>query len=63
MMDNDSEAGFLEPVLQSEVVMVMCNGCGTEQPVNVVYAPYVTNGISSCRACREKMYGSSESGG
>jgi peptide methionine sulfoxide reductase MsrB len=63
MNDCNTSEGFFQPVLQSEVVMVMCHGCGTEQPVNAVYAPYVMDGISSCRACREKMYGSSESGG
>lgn len=55
----DSE-GFLQPVLQSTVVNVRCNGCGTEQPMNSVYAKYVTHGIGSCRFCREKACANSK---
>lgn len=55
---NDSRGdtdGFLQPVLQSLVVNVWCHGCGTERPINAVYAPYVVDGIQSCRHCRETV--------
>ena len=57
----DSTDGFFQPVLQSTVVTVRCNGCGTEQPMNSIYAKYVPRGIGSCRLCREKACGSSNS--
>lgn len=55
-LEGGAEAGFLQPVLQSAVVNVWCHGCQTEQPMNAIYAPYVTDGIQSCRFCRDKTY-------
>lgn len=54
--------GFLSTVMRSSVVTVMCHGCGSEQIMNAVYAPYVTDGLRTCRLCREKVGGSSEMG-
>lgn len=52
MNSEEQQDGFNE-ILQSEVVFVRCHGCDTDQPVNKVYLPYLTGGISSCRNCRE----------
>lgn len=61
-MQSGDEDNFLQPVLQSAVVGVWCHGCQTEQPMNAVYALYVTDGIQSCRFCRDKTYRRSEMG-
>lgn len=60
MMDHSDSEGLFESVLQSSVVTVRCNQCGTEQPMNSVYAKYVPAGIAACRFCREKEYGNSK---
>jgi hypothetical protein len=52
--DASSTEGFAE-VLRSEVTMVKCRGCKTDQPVNKVYLPYLADGINSCRNCRESQ--------
>lgn len=52
-MSEESKDGFAE-ILASEVVMVKCNGCGCDAPINKVYLPYVTSGIQSCRGCRSQ---------
>jgi hypothetical protein len=52
--DTPNTDGFAE-VLQSEVAMVKCRGCSTDQPVNKVYLPYLADGINSCRKCRESQ--------
>ena len=41
-------------ILGSQVVMVQCKGCGCDAPINKVYLPYVTDGIQSCRNCRNQ---------
>lgn len=53
-LDAPDTDGFAE-VLQSEIAMVKCRGCNTDQPVNKVYLPYLADGISSCRNCRESQ--------
>lgn len=50
-LESDSQDAFAE-ILKSEVAIVRCNGCGSDQPVNVAYLPYLRDGISSCRMCR-----------
>jgi hypothetical protein len=50
--DASDTDGFAE-ILQSEIAMVKCHGCNTDQPVNKVYLPYLTDGIKQCRNCRE----------
>jgi hypothetical protein len=50
--DVSNTEGFAE-ILQSEIAMVKCHGCNTDQPVNKVYLPYLTDGIERCRNCRE----------
>lgn len=44
---------FFSEIMKSEVTLVRCRGCNTDQPVNNAYLRYLTNGISSCRHCRE----------
>lgn len=51
-MNEKQEGGIFAEILQSETAIVRCNNCGTDQPVNKVYLPYLTDGISSCRNCR-----------
>jgi hypothetical protein len=51
-LDIPETDGFAE-VLQSEIAMVRCNGCKTDQPVNKVYLPYLADGINECRNCRK----------
>lgn len=46
-----------DQIMASEVVLVRCNGCGCDAPVNKVYLPYVTDGIQSCRKCRNDSQG------
>jgi uncharacterized Zn-finger protein len=50
--DAPNTEGFAE-ILQSEIAMVKCHGCNTDQPVNKVYLPYLTDGIERCPNCRE----------
>lgn len=50
--DSSDSDGFAE-ILRSEIAMVKCRKCNTDQPVNKVYLPYLSDGISSCRKCRE----------
>ena len=50
---NKEEEVFFDEVLKSEVALVRCHGCGTDQPVNKVYLPYLADGIRECRNCRE----------
>jgi hypothetical protein len=52
-MNEKQEDGFFTEILQSETAIVRCRNCNTDQPVNKVYLPYLTDGISSCRNCRE----------
>lgn len=47
-----SEDNSFQETLQSEVVPVICNGCGSEQVMNKVYAAYVKDGLQNCRNCR-----------
>lgn len=37
----------------SDITLVMCHGCGVQRPINNEYAAYVSDGIQSCRFCRE----------
>lgn len=52
-MTDLGDKNFFEEVLNSEVVMVRCHGCGEDRPVNNAYVKYLANGIKSCRQCRE----------
>lgn len=52
-MNEKQEGSIFAEVLQSEVTIVKCRNCGTDQPVNKVYLPYLTDGINSCRNCRK----------
>lgn len=51
-MNAPEEGATFAEILQSEVVIVRCRGCGSDQPVNKVYLPYLPDGIESCRNCR-----------
>lgn len=60
---NEFEAddnSFMQTVMNSKVVSVICNGCGSEQVMNAVYAAYVMDGLRTCRVCCEKVGGDSE---
>lgn len=43
---------FFKDILQSTVIAVRCNNCGTDQIMNTAYAKYVTSGLSACGNCR-----------
>lgn len=53
-MTDLGDRNFFEEVLNSEVAMVRCHGCGEDRPVNSAYVKYLSNGIKSCRQCREE---------
>jgi hypothetical protein len=52
-MQDNNDQGMFSDLVQSETVLVRCSGCGTDQPVNKVYLPYLNGGIKSCRHCRQ----------
>jgi nitrogen regulatory protein PII len=51
MSDNVKEV--FKAVENSDIVLVMCKGCGHPRPINAEYAAYVKDGIESCRFCRD----------
>lgn len=53
-MTDLGDKNLFEEVFNSEVAMVRCQGCGEDRPVNVAYLKYLSNGIKSCRQCREE---------
>lgn len=44
---------LINDIKKSEVGLVWCHGCGCQRMVNSAYLPFLTDGITNCRFCRE----------
>lgn len=44
---------IIQLVEESKVTDVWCHGCGMYRQMNANFSQYVTNGIQSCRFCRD----------
>lgn len=49
----ENEEKMFAEILQSEVIIVRCANCGSEQVMNKVYEPYVKE-LTNCKECRTK---------
>lgn len=44
---------IIESVEKATITDVWCHGCGMHRQMNAIFSQYVTDGIQSCRFCRD----------
>lgn len=49
---------LISQIQNSEVGLVLCEGCGCNRMVNSAYLPYLNGSMKSCRFCRDGEFSS-----